>query len=424
MNKSKITLIILFFLHGCIVNASMLDDADNFIIDVAYDENNSTVPIQSYRSDQTQFMASNELDWYVIGAPLLVDSSPELTSASLSNVFGLNQNGFSLFFNTLNNAQRLTIVKRIMSEYGVNVSTSQIVTFKLSELKCTTTIFCENQFVEIQGRANSLNHYPIEVNFKAKKSTKACLEHDHFGNLFTRCNHVQYLPRTVNGELLSAFHLNQTDMVDLLFGNANEIFMTRYQLADLVNNICSHFCPNYKPRESIINLDDFINDNNLEFKQLAFEDAFKVLSNYSNIKNTDALEIRSIYGNVFKVKVSYVKWKIYIGINDQMTPRINLTLMSSFGIAESYEYVKENEEIWAESTKPLAEQLKELNWHSRNDVEWEIVGDKLQLKNFNLRKLIKSNVQNGLTFKLFERVVGSFVSSLSFKVIDGKYFFL
>lgn len=413
MNKSTLILVMFFILFRENVSNTFMNNAEFVIIDIKYDTTNSSIPIKSYGSDQNQFKISqNEVN--VIGAPLLVDSSPELTSTSLLNLFRLNQNGFSLFFNIFSNDQKLAIAKRIMSEYRVNISTPQIITFKLSELKCTTTIYCDNKPVEIEGKAHSLSDYPIEVKFYAKKSTRTCLEQYLFGIMLVRCSYVQNVKRDINSKFVSAFQLRKIDLADLLFGTYNEIFMTRKQLDELANDICSHYCPDYRHKQSIVNLNDFIHENRVELKQLDFGDAFNSLSRYISKMKLNAVEIKSMYECVLKVKV--YKWKKYIGINNQ----INRTLLASFGIEESYNYVSGNEETWSESEKSLDEQIKELNSFSRNDVEWRIEGDKILPKRLNLTKFFKSCLQNGLKFKLFERVSGEAVVAMSLEIKDGK----
>ena len=430
LKQSAITLIILFFFLGGFSNASLGYedfDIDNAKIEFKYEKNESRVAMQSYSSDQndlkTEWNSQNNLYFYVIGAPLLVDSSPELTSTSLSNFFRLNHNGFSLFFNTFNNAQKLVIAKRIMSIYKVNVSISQIITFKLDELKCTTMIYCNNQSVDIHGKADSFLEYPIEVKFNTNKSTRACLQQYLNVIQMVVCDYVRYSKRS--SELVSYSRLNQKDLVVLLFENVNKIYMTRQQLADLANFICLNYCQDYVTGKSVINLEDFISENNIEFKQWSFDYAFNLSSKYFNINNINKTEIRSIYENAFKVERSLQKSKIYIGINYQMMPKIMTSLLSSLGIAESYNYVRDNEKYWSESTKTLDEQLKELNSYSRNDIEWKIVGNKILPQRLNLMKLKKSSFQDGLKFNLFDKVVGNIsTAATSFDSKDGKIFFL
>lgn len=423
MNISKLTLIILFLFHRVILNTSIENDDFKILnIDITYHENNSTVPIQSDSSDQndlTENRSQNKAHLYVIDEPLHIDSSSELTSTSLSNVFRLNQNGFSLFFNISSNGQKLAIAKRIKSEYGVNVSTSQIITFKLDELKCTTKIYCDNMPVEIQGKTDSLDGYPIEVKFNANKSTRACLQQFLFRIQIVKCEYTKYLKRSLHSDYVSSSRFDHTDLVRLLFGNDNEIFMTRQQLTGLANEICLDFCcQDSIPKQSIINLDDFIHENNIEVKQLEFEDAFNSLSSYMQKMKQNSVEIKFMYENIFIVKVT--KWKRFIGINDSITAKINESLLSSFEIC--LDFVRANEEIWTESKKSLDKQLEELNWHSGRNVEWKILGDKVLPKSLNLTKLVKTTFQTGLRFRFFEKLVGDYVAAIEFT--DGKTFLL
>lgn len=427
MNKSTFTFFILFLSHGGAVSNVSINhdfDIDNVSIDIKYNGaiNNPLPPIHSYSLDQNKLkLSSSQLNLYVISAPLFIDSSPELTSTSLSNLFRINQNGFSLYFQTFSNAQnKQAIINRIKSEYGVNVSISQIITFKISQLRCTSTIYCNNKFIEIPGKSQLFgDEYPIEVKFIASKSIKVCLEQNQFNIQFIRCNYHQYLKERIYAEFVSASQLNGNDFVDLLFENLSEKLMTRQQLADLANTICSLFCQEFKPGQSILNMDDFINDNSIEFKDLNMDDSFESLSSYFKDKNMNAEEIRSIFESVFRVKICYKKWKRFIGINQEIVSKISDEIFSSLGIIESYNCVRDNEETWSESTKSLAEQLEELNACSRNDVEWKMDGSKILPKSLEIAKLTKASFQNGLTFKLFQRVVGDFVAALSFQSSDG-----
>lgn len=355
----------------------------------------------------------------MIGAPLFIDfSSPELTSRSLPNVFQLNPNGFSLFFNSLNNAQKQAITKRIMSEYGVSVSTSQIITFKLYELSCTITIYCNNKPVEIDGKSDSLDIYPIEVKFNANRTTRACLTEYLYGIQLVKCDYVNYCQRSIDSELVSSSLLGQTDLIHFLFENDNEIFMTRQQLNDFAEKICLDFCQNYRPtNKSSINLNDFIHENNIEFEQVDFENGLNSLSKYIYIMKLNATEIKSMYESIFIVRV--YKWKRLIAINEILTAKINKTLLTSFGIKKSYNYVSENAETWSKSTKSLDDQVNELNLQSRNDIEWKILGNKILPKSLNITKLVnKSSFRNGLRFKIFERVAGDFDATINFQFKD------
>lgn len=426
MNKSSAStlLFILLLLQEGILNSPIHDlDIDDAIISIKYEKNNISIPIQSFNSNQNQLTVNriqNEIDRYVIGAPFLVDSSPELTSTSLSNVFRLNHNGFSLFFNKFSNIQKQVIAERIMSEYGVQVSTSQIVTFKLDELKCTTTIYCDkNRPIEIHGKASSLSDYPIEVKFNAKKSTRTCLQHYYlFGNLFIRCNYAQFLKKRTESQLISAYQLNRTGLTGLILKNQDEIFMTKQQLADIANNICLNFCQDHIPNQSIINVDDFIDENNIELKRLEFDVACNSLSKYFNIMKLNVDEIKLMYERLFIVKI--YKFKKYIGLDEKMRSQINETLLFILGIEESLNYVRENKEIWSESGKSLVEQLGELNSHSRNDIEWKINEGRIIPKSLELAMLVKSSFRNGLRFKLFEKVAGKSIVGISFEFTDGK----
>ena len=129
-------------------------------------------------------------------------------------------------------------------------------------------------------------------------------------------------------------------------------------------------------------------------------------------------EITLMYTSIFIVKV--FKWKKCIAINDELIPKINSTLLSSFGLAKSFNYVRDSKVYWSESTKSLHEQLEELNSYSRNDVEWKIEGEKILPESLNLAKLAKSSFHNGLRFKFVEKVAGDFVAAISFQSIDGK----
>lgn len=167
-------------------------------IEIKYLKEKSKVPINEYNWLDNSLIKdyrdmADQIDWHAIGSPLLLHLSPQTSSISLSNLFRQTQSGFSVYLDAMTRTQKQAISDKLKERSGVNVSSIQIITYRLSELACEVEVNCgKSKSNKIVGQANSFAQYPLEVQFKANQATRACLtEHlSKYQELKINCSFV------------------------------------------------------------------------------------------------------------------------------------------------------------------------------------------------------------------------------------------
>lgn len=126
------------FSFGIIVQSSDDPFDPNTSIYIKFNEIKSQVPFQIYEWHQNSFLrdASNledDLECHALAAPFLPHISPANSSISLVNLFRLTSTGFSLFFDTINPAQKHQLVEKLNATDRVLLDPSQFIALALSK---------------------------------------------------------------------------------------------------------------------------------------------------------------------------------------------------------------------------------------------------------------------------------------------------
>ena len=435
--------------------AAFAADLDNLMIEtiditVEYQENNRAYHIEAFRStNNDKIIETNKtdqygrLEWHSIGSPLLSNiSSSKNSSLSFANLFEITPSGFSVFIEFLNDAQKRAIIEKIKSKYGIDVNTSQIYQLKFSEITCLIDIVCETneeEWIKLRGSTKIFTKFPLEVKFKDQdKSKLTCLhqylvEHQHIDLECTASRNSKNVKK--NYFSISADQINSNEITDKLFGDGDEKLVSREQLANLANEIYTsfHVYAEYEiPKDEFSSkfIEGLIKQTNAAFKPVPFKEAISSLSKYS-MKDLEPNQIKSAFEKALKVKTEGSKKHIVVdkeSANSQ-SQKNNTSLGTSVetdlkvaSLKMSCNFAKGRENSWANSNKSLDNQLKELNDHTRDQIEWKFDGNRIIPKSLKLAKIVKSTFKNGLKFEKIERFVSDKlqVKSFNIKYKDGK----
>ena len=194
-----------------------------------YNDDNNNIQIGTYKSTNNNLIIKNnqtsrygELEWHSIGSPFLANIDSKNSSLSFDNLFEITPNGFNIYIQFLNDAQKRVIIEKIKIKYGIDVQSSQIKKLKLSELTCTMEINCDNQTseesIKLNGSSKVFSKFPIKVEFKdLDKKTLTCfdqylVEHQ---NVDIRCIAFRNLKQKKNNISMSAEKINTNDKIQV-----------------------------------------------------------------------------------------------------------------------------------------------------------------------------------------------------------------
>ena len=417
-------------------------------ITVEYRDNNKAYHIEAFRSTNNDKIIENSktnqygrLEWHSIGSPLLTNiSSSKNSTLSFANLFQITPSGFSVFIEFLNEAHKRAIIDKIKSKYAIDVKTSQIYQLKFSELTCLIDIICENEeWIKLKGSIKIFTKFPLEIKFNEQDKKKlACfhqylVEHQHIDLECTASRKSKNVKK--NYFSINAQQINSNEIIDKLFGDGDEKFLSREQLANFANEVYTsfHVYSEYEMPKDEFNskfVEGLIKQTNTAFKLVPFNEALSSLSKYS-MKDLDPNEIKSTYEKILKVKTVGSKKHIIVDkeLTDSQSQKNNTSHRGSVGadlkvvsLKTSYKYANGRENSWANSNKSLENQLKELNDHTKDEIEWKVDGSRIIPKSLKLAKLVKSTFKNGLKFEKIERYVSDKLQMISFNVKykDGK----
>ena len=451
----------LFVVFLCYANKSgalFESDSENVMIEttditVEYKEGGKIKLMEAYRSTKNDLILRNnktyefgQLEWHSIGSPSLSQSLSKNSSLSFTNIFHMTPSGFYIYIDMLNEAQKEAFIKKIKSRYNIDVDMTQIIKLKPSKLQCTIELICENENHIVNGSLKAFIDFPLKVEFKALNTTKKCfenylIEHQHIEIFCTVLKNSKSVKQ--NYFSLNTEQMSNSDLLDQLFGSSkDEVYVSREQLGSLASEIYSSFnvYEEYEMPEKEFStsfIEDLIKQTKSHFNMVPFKTALKSLSTYSK-KDLNPNEIKSMSEKALKVNTS--GGRKYIATNklfDNNGSNITNTqhigsasareaLFSMLGVDLSYKYVKEKENNWSTSNKSLENQLKEINLHSKEYIEWKLDGSRIIPKSFKLSKLVKSSFKNGLKFERIKKIVANTIVRKNFllEYKDGRFLLL
>ena len=431
MNKMIFVLLTSLSLFGNVISF----DIEN-VMDLAINHKGSTIlAYPSIRNEEilkgNDVRKYGQLQWHSIGHPTLISRN---SSFSIANVFEIAPFGFDILIEVLTDTQREMFKEKVMSQYGIDVETSQIQNLIPTELNCSTEVLCSNgTSLTLYGKGKSLTMHTLKVKFDAKIGSEKieCFEHHliEYNQLDVDCV-IRKKSKNVNTFSITWEQISKSNLLIKLFGNANEVYVTHQQMADLASEI--HQLMNvYKEYElnvrefSLKFINGLINQMVADFKPVPIDIVIKSLSKYST-KDLDPNIIKKHLSKVLKVKIVGDKKHIianneYSKSNsdkhhDEMGTSVKGEY-AGFSASASFNYVKEKEQSWSNSSKSLDDQLKELNSHSKDNIEWEIEGEKIVPKSLKVSQIFKTDFNEKRNFEWIKRFIDGHRSILDIEFL-------
>lgn len=215
---------------------------------------------------------------------------------------------------------------------------------------------------------------------------------------------------------LTASQVNHLDLVDRLFGPANETSVSREQMSTLavemyssLNIMEEYQIPETQFKESFI--DEFIRlVSSSLFRPTNLNEEISSLSNFS-ISFSDDLKPNIIKNEASKIlKIENFNNKSHIVLNQEGLSDLqnsgkvtgggggSLSFMGIFSLGGTGGKVTESSSHWLQSNKSLSDQLIELNKEVKDEIEWMFEGEKIVPKSINVAKLVRSKFSQTLIF--------------------------
>jgi len=195
--------------------------------------------------------------------------------------------------------------------------------------------------------------------------------------------------------------------------------VTRNQLAKLANHVQSSMrvLEDYQIPEEKFNdefIDRIIKKSGEEMRNVDFREALGSLSNFATDFKGD-LKADRIYNEiskVFTIEKSGDMKHIVVRKNEDLSGseednfRTGISTSGSFmgaTFGSSVEFAKSNKEAWSKSRASVDDQLRELNSHKENQIEFELQGDKIVPKSLKVCKLYAADFRKDLTFERIKK---------------------
>lgn len=207
---------------------------------VDYRTPDGSVTIEAYKSSSNADIISNkdkdkysQLTWLSLGNPRLVPFNS-------SKKIDTNNEGFSIFIETLTDDHIELLNKKAKDKYKIDINPTQIVKLVPTDFECEFTITHARTKLIYRGKAYQLNKAKIEVFFYVPIGTEERTIFD------TTNDDIRFFCKAIRSEakkykknriFISAEQIQDLKIVDEIFGPANEVYLTRNQLNKLSSEI-------------------------------------------------------------------------------------------------------------------------------------------------------------------------------------------
>ena len=322
--------------------------------------------------------------------------------------------------------------QKIERKYNISVNDDQISNLILSSFKCKLELECENKGnnrvysrILLNGQVTQLRTFPLRLNFVLTDKTRPfreCIKNQLF-NISTiddyhhniECDAFQQSSiKKTNTFSISGKQLQQLDLIESLFGDADHKYVTRNQLNSLASKIFNELnvYEEYEvPEERFSNVfvEDLIRQAaDVTFINEPFKEVLANLSPYSFDEDLQPDVVMSDLSSVLEVK-NYGN-KSHIVVNEENYNRIMDKTRSEdggsvgatfagFGANVAFNTAREKQTENENSKKSLDDQLKEINSASTNHVQFEFQGKKIVPKSLRVAKLNKGKMSKNIEFK-------------------------
>jgi hypothetical protein len=425
--KSMLLLFVLFYFSAFKLVLSRNDAKIEFsLVDITIDikENDQIIHLQAWKSVNNNDIINSlkaqdykKLSWVALGNPTL-KKSKVINKNKTSQIFHYNNDIIYAFVEMLTNNQKLIIVDAIKNKYGFDtIDKSQVVNLILSRFDCSIKLKDGNRQRLMKGEVKNFYEYPLKLVFDAPigsihREIFEKLDENGALDMDFECEiEAGGVEKKQNILRVDFNQVNRLNISEKLFGPATQVFVTRRQLKNLAIEMYSNLniaeeneLPIYQFNEEFI--EELIKQAAIEhFRQIPIDEAIQTLSKYlTNFdKDLTANVIKKDLGKVYELKK--INDQKHIKLNnehlnsskDQSSENTEGSFKGWFGLEASVKHASSKLNEAVNSGKSLDDQLKLLNKEHINDVQWDIVGDKVIPKSINVAKMNKASFSRSMS---------------------------
>ena len=292
---------------------------------IDYPADDGIVHIEAYRTINNDHIIDNgqkekydQLKWVSYGSPKLI-KMPSYENPSIYTLFHLTQTYFYVHFEMLTERDKEVLKNEVKRTKKIDVETASFVNLTPNDINCAFNILnTYNKAVILKGKFYDLGTSIYQIRFLYEKGNEYRIAfEDYLKNqvnqeeLHIDCKLTSGAQKQkTNTFTLTTNQINKLNLVDKLFGNASEKFLTRDQMTQLSYEINNNFkvVENYQMSEyqfsktfieSLIGL-----GTDSAFKPVSFEKALESLSKYSMNFKDDLKpdKITNEISNFFKIE--------------------------------------------------------------------------------------------------------------------------
>ena len=400
-------------------------------LSIDYESDYGTAHIDAYRTtNNDKIIASKDpskyggLKWVSIGSPRLTQVS-SYSHKNSTSLFHFYKGYFSVYFEMLSKKDKLILQKEVKRVKGLDVSIDSFINIKPNDINCLVNIFnmATEKYVILKGKVYDFKTSPYQIKFHYSRGhpDRVALENmvklldEEELHIECKLTSGSQIKKT-NTFTLTLQEINNLNLVDKLFGDSSEKYLTRDQLTELSNEINNNFqvVEDYQMSqnqfsttfvESLISL-----SGESAFKPVSIEKALESLSKYSFDFSGDLVadQITKDISNIFKVEKTVYKSHIvfderfYNELEQQSASGGSASASARFlgigGGKASGSFAKSQKEHWLDKGSSLNDQLSDLNNYSKNSIQYEFDGNKIIPKSLKCSKIQSSLFKKSLTF--------------------------
>ena len=410
------------------INNIVFDLAD---LTIDYETDNGVIHLEAFKSslndliiDQNSSDKFGQLNWLSIGYPKHVLI---LNRQKAYSLFSLKQEGFDISVDMLTNSYRNLFINVVKRKYNLEVKPEQIVNLIPAKFECQLVFYDdEGDKILINGKVTQLTSFPLKVSFMSPLRSKERYafeqrlkrEGDNI-DLDIVCEiYSQGKAYRQNTFIITGNQINQLGLIDEIFGNGNEAYVTRSQISSISSTLYQqlNIIEDYQMPETEFSdkfKDDFIKQTSFSIDQyVSIEQAFAQISKYDFSDDIKPNIIQQELNRLFVINKSGNKEILtlnqsqYEKINEQSTNnRAGSGSGSFFGIklGGSANFATTQGKEWEKLGTSFFNQLREMNNYGQNEVEWIRVGEIVQAKSIKVSKLGRSFFSKNLVFSRIKR---------------------
>jgi microcystin-dependent protein len=402
------------------------------LVDITIDveENDNQIHLQAFKSelndgilDKHNVTEFKKLQWVSLGNPKFTITS-NIRKKNKSQIFHFNHEGFYVFVEMLTNVHKQLIVNAIKEKKDASVKMNQITNMILSRFACSYSVSDGPRTYLITGEVGNFYEYPLKLMFATSIDSieRQIFQKILFSNqqedadLNFKCEIEAGGTESLKNVLsINYEQINKLQITERLFGPASTTLVTRNQLSDLAMEMYSNLdiYEDYSlpflefKHEFVEGLIKQASSN--AFNQMPIDVAIQGLSKYSTNFDEDLTADMIKKELKQKYEIKKLNNRTFIKLNEELSKsdkddstkagsvNVKASGWGARGELDIKGEIKQLNEA-AQSGKSLNEELRIINKEDSNDIQWEIVGERVIPKSISVAKLNKASFSKKLSF--------------------------